>query len=443
MAVPPRPGTTVSPARPVGPGALTAGPVTTLSAPALSRAGVGPRLAAYGIDLAVVAVLGVAGWLLHGVVLGVVLALEAALVIAVVEARTGLTPGKAATATRATTAGDDHAPGLRREAVRASLFGLAHLGAGLGQIALLAASGRTRAWHDRVAGTDVVTLRPASSRSGRGVSSAPATSPAVPAVPPVPAQPVAAAAPAWPSAAPAARAPWRPPELLDVAVGSDSISMREFRAMRDAAAGRPRPAVPPRPDAAPQPASTAQAPAPAAPAPRPTAPAATPPPTAPAATPRTTAPVVPARPTASTGASTPSAPKPSAPSSAAPSSSASAPISRVPGAAAPVSRVVLTTADGVRHTVAGSAVVGRRPRSEDPAVQIVEIADVARSLSRTHVRVRVADGAAWVEDAGSANGTRLVAPTGAVTPLGQGAPVRLVDGAVLELGQVRLRVSLS
>ncbi|WP_158277161.1 FHA domain-containing protein [Serinibacter arcticus] len=86
--------------------------------------------------------------------------------------------------------------------------------------------------------------------------------------------------------------------------------------------------------------------------------------------------------------------------------------------------------------------MGRRPRAETPDVQVVEIADVARSLSRTHLRIRVAHGVAWVEDAGSANGTRLVTPDGERVRLVPGEPARLVPGAVLELGQVRIDVAL-
>jgi RDD family/FHA domain len=419
MSVPPRP----SAAPPTAAAAVTA--------PALPRAGVGQRLAAYAVDLALVGAVLAAGILLGSWVLGAVLALEVVVVSVVVEARYGLTLGKLVTRTRATTAGEDVAPGLRRGATRAALFGAAHLAAGLGQIALLAASGRTRAWHDRVAGTDVVTLRAPAARRAPAVGTAPGYPSAVPAVPTAPAGPPAAVWPGTAAAGPrpqaaGAPAPWRPPELLDVPVSSDSISMREFRALRDAAAGRPpavaRPAVavPPRPGSTGQASPGAQPPSatsgPAAPDFRPPAVASAP--TAPAA------PVVPARPAASAAPASPAAPAP--------------PVTGI----ARVTRVVLTSGDGATHTITGSAVVGRRPRAESEDVQVVEIADVARSLSRTHVRVRVTDGVAWVEDAGSANGTRLRTPDGTLTPLGAGIPVRLVSGAVLELGQVSLGVTL-
>lgn len=427
MSVPPRP----SAAPPTA--------AVAVPAPALLRAGVGQRLAAYAVDLALVGAVLAAGILVGSWVLGVVLALEVIVVSVVVEARHGLTLGKLVTRTRATTAGEDLAPGLRRGATRAALFGAAHLAAGLGQIALLAASGRTRAWHDRVAGTDVVTLRAPAARRAPAVATAPRHPSTVPAVPTAPAGPPAAV---WPGTAAAgarpqssgAPAPWRPPELLDVPVSSDSISMREFRALRDAAAGRPpaapRPAVavPPRPGSS----GPSSGQPPVAPRPVEARPAASDfrPPAVPSAPTAAPASAVPARPVAPAA---PVAPVVQTP-----------PVTRTPPVSgnARVTRVVLTSGDGATHTITGSAVVGRRPRAESEDVQVVEIGDVARSLSRTHVRIRVTDGVAWVEDAGSANGTRLRTPDGTLTPLGAGIPVRLVSGAVLELGQVSLGVTL-
>ncbi|TGO06404.1 putative transmembrane protein, RDD family domain [Serinibacter arcticus] len=377
----------------------------------------GQRLAAYAVDLALVGAVLAVGVLLGSWILGVVLALEVVVISVVVESRYGLTLGKLVTRTRTTTAGGDLAPGLRRGATRAALFGAAHLAAGLGQIALLAASGRATAWHDRVAGTDVVTLRSPTARRVPAASLAAA-------VPAVPTAPAGVPAGVWPGAGPAgsrqpgaagAPASWRPPELLDVPVSSDSISMREFRALRDAAAGRPPAAPRPAVAVPPRPGPAGHVP-PSAPR---TAAQDFRPPAAPAASSAVAAPVTPA---ARIGA--PAVPAPP-----------------VTGAAR-VTRVVLSPGDGATHTITGSAVVGRRPRAESEDVQVVEIADVARSLSRTHVRIRVTGGVAWVEDAGSANGTRLRAPDGTLTPLGAGVPVRLVSGAVLELGQVSLGVTL-
>ncbi|PWD50528.1 hypothetical protein C8046_07565 [Serinibacter arcticus] len=228
---------------------------TAVAAPSLPRAGVGQRLAGYAIDLAAVVVPGAVAVVLGGWVLGIVLAAEIAVVTVAVEARRGVTLGKLVTRTRATTLGADLAPGLRREAVRAGLLGAAHLAAGLGQIALLATAGRTRAWHDRVAGTDVVSLRPVAPAAAAGAPVAPvpaarhAGASAGPiSVPPLPTAP--GSAPVWPgnpTAGGSGSGPWRPPELLEVPVSDDSISMRDFRAMRSGlAAGAGRPAGQPR-----------------------------------------------------------------------------------------------------------------------------------------------------------------------------------------------------
>jgi len=87
----------------------------------------------------------------------------------------------------------------------------------------------------------------------------------------------------------------------------------------------------------------------------------------------------------------------------------------------------LITADGARHPVRGTAVIGRLPECEvaldDPAV------------SRRHARVTASsDGRYTVEDLGSTNGVRL-----------NGEPITrasLRDGDSLDLGGVRISVTI-
>src|SRR5215218_4611391 len=81
--------------------------------------------------------------------------------------------------------------------------------------------------------------------------------------------------------------------------------------------------------------------------------------------------------------------------------------------------------DGVRVPLTGTISIGR---SADNAIQLDD-----RSVSRYHARVAVANGGAFVEDAGSTHGTFLDG-----RPIG--ARTRLRDGAHVHVGNVEFRV---
>ncbi|ACQ81456.1 FHA domain containing protein [Beutenbergia cavernae DSM 12333] len=431
--------------------------------------GVGRRLVAYLVDALVVAVPGLGVWFAtSSVLLAAVVSAEIAVALVVWEARSGRTVGKHLLGIRAAQVDRPYAPGLGRELVRASLLALGHLVAGIGQLVLILSAagdrqGLGRGWHDRVARTRVVDVRPgvrartAPVPAGRAPATAhrPVVLPPPPGSAPAPQRPgpVVPAIPQAPSAqapAPAGALPFPTPAPHETTSGQEA---------RRIAAGilgqqQPQQQSPP-PYAArlggtgtPPAAGTPVPPPPSTPAPRveqprqPTAPASpsplprtAPPPTAPIPTVSTPVPPAPA-PVAPTPA--PVAPQPSPPADA------PADVPDEPASADDQLTVVyvLTLDSGRTITITGSGVLGRRPqpRSGEKADHVIEVEDPGRSLSRTHIRFGVSDGSFWVEDAGSANGTWVAAPDGATTQVREGSRVDVVSGGEIRLGERRIVV---
>lgn len=103
-----------------------------------------------------------------------------------------------------------------------------------------------------------------------------------------------------------------------------------------------------------------------------------------------------------------------------------------------VERVELAFSTGQRVTVAGSAVIGRKPADTALAmgVQGIEVSDDTRSVSRVHLFLDVADGVITVGDAGSSNGSG-VQHDGTVTPLeSAGTRVEVVPGDTVWVGDI-------
>jgi pSer/pThr/pTyr-binding forkhead associated (FHA) protein len=79
---------------------------------------------------------------------------------------------------------------------------------------------------------------------------------------------------------------------------------------------------------------------------------------------------------------------------------------------------VLDFSDGQRVETSGEGVVGRIPsvhtpgtEFDDPAhIQLIEVADDTKSVSRAHIAFGQYDGMFWVMDLGSANGTTIEYP---------------------------------
>ncbi|WP_159806864.1 RDD family protein [Cellulomonas citrea] len=127
-------------------------------------AGVGRRLAAFTCDAALVlAVLVAAAVTTRSPVLVAVLGLEAALALALWEARTGLTVGNALLRLRTSRDDGPMSPGVGRQAARGAVLALGVLAGTVGAWVVVASSawdptGRRRSWADRAAGTVVVAV---------------------------------------------------------------------------------------------------------------------------------------------------------------------------------------------------------------------------------------------------------------------------------------------
>lgn len=136
-----------------------------MTAPALSQvvapspASSGSRAVSYLIDLACCLLAAGSAWLLAGRPgVGLIVLLECGLVLTLMRATTGRTPGALLTRTVALAAGTGHAPGLTRQGARSALLAGLHLSV-LGPLitALLARPGRD--WVDGVVGTELMALR--------------------------------------------------------------------------------------------------------------------------------------------------------------------------------------------------------------------------------------------------------------------------------------------
>ncbi|WP_258726047.1 RDD family protein [Cellulomonas sp. NS3] len=118
------------------------------------------------------------------------------------------------------------------------------------------------------------------------------------------------------------------------------------------------------------------------------------------------------------------------------------PADRTP-AVAPTARGVRLVFDtGEAVTVVGRGVVGRNPSTADSGVvaHVVPIDDPARSVSKTHLEFGADDGAFWVLDRRSTNGSALVHADGTRERLTAGVRTAVPVGAVVEFGDRRFRV---
>jgi len=103
---------------------------------------------------------------------------------------------------------------------------------------------------------------------------------------------------------------------------------------------------------------------------------------------------------------------------------------------APQRSIVVSFDDGGEEVVAVPAVVGRQPAPR-PRHAVLVLTSPGREVSRTHLVVDVDDlGRLTVTDQGAANGTYLNGDA-----LAAGVPALLPDDALLELGDVALRIS--
>lgn len=365
-------------------------------------ASTGVRLAAFAIDtVAVIVVAAVVWFAAASPLLGILAGLEAAVVLAFLEARTGLTLGNAAMRIRTVRDDAPYSPGVARGFVRALVLGAGSLFALIGGFAIVATSAAdpmrmSRSWADRAARTLVVRVP---SRAERA---------------------------AWSEGAEA----WATSSL----VAPDARDEAPFAARREAHA--PSVTAPHAHRGTPvaaqgAPATVAPAVAPAA------APAATP-----AATPGFAEHGVPhLRPTPITpathaGSNTgPVQGNQALPSGVVP---VEAPIAAPP----PVRQVIkgeqllLTFDTGQRLQLPLPTTInlGRKPDPTESEDQLCIVEDPDSSVSKTHIRLECRGESVWLTDLGSTNGSALIDETGESSQLTAGSRVRLEDGSRVKIG---------
>ena len=117
-------------------------------------------------------------------------------------------------------------------------------------------------------------------------------------------------------------------------------------------------------------------------------------------------------------------------------------IERVAGSREPAT-VRLMFDDGVTHVLRGTVVLGRNPVVDPswPSAVPMPVADLQKSVSKTHVALTLMPGGVRVDDLRSTNGTIVVSPDGQPVPVQPNHPVLATDGASVVFGGRRVRVT--
>ena len=88
-------------------------------------------------------------------------------------------------------------------------------------------------------------------------------------------------------------------------------------------------------------------------------------------------------------------------------------------------------------------VLGRNPVVDPswPSAVPMPVADLQKSVSKTHVALTLMPGGVRVDDLRSTNGTIVVSPDGQPVPVQPNHPVLATDGASVVFGGRRVRVT--
>jgi hypothetical protein len=98
---------------------------------------------------------------------------------------------------------------------------------------------------------------------------------------------------------------------------------------------------------------------------------------------------------------------------------------------------VLQFSTGESFTVQGSGLVGRAPTPQpgEAIDLLVRIVDPGRSVSKTHLEFGQVDGALWVTDRWSGNGSVVRPPSAEARRVEPGKRVRVPRGSRVEIGE--------
>jgi len=122
---------------------------------------------------------------------------------------------------------------------------------------------------------------------------------------------------------------------------------------------------------------------------------------------------------------------------------AARPAAAQPGGVASAESWVLVFDDGSRIVAASSGLLGRGPAPApgEEADQLVPLIDESMRISKTHAAYGIDDGALWIADRGSKNGSVVTLPDGDRRPLVPGVRTPLPAGATVTIGGRSFTVS--
>jgi hypothetical protein len=97
--------------------------------------------------------------------------------------------------------------------------------------------------------------------------------------------------------------------------------------------------------------------------------------------------------------------------------------------------------DGSTHIVGGPTLVGRNPADDEGRQSgLIAVDDPQLSISKTHLALDIVNGALWVEDRHSTNGTQVIDPDGAISNLSGGEWSRVAPGSTIAFGDRSMKI---
>ena len=103
---------------------------------------------------------------------------------------------------------------------------------------------------------------------------------------------------------------------------------------------------------------------------------------------------------------------------------------------APVAVLRIRLDDGREFQLDRTVLIGRNPGgfAGENIAQLLAVADPGRSISKTHLHLRVDNGGVWVTDRNSTNGSAVTTPDGIRTALQAGEPAYVRPGSTVHFG---------
>lgn len=430
---------------PQAPPARAARPTTPTSArlaAALARsrawarpAGAGARVAAFTTDLLVVLLIAALTWVFtKSLLIGVVVLLEAAVILAVLEARTGVTIGNLLLRMRTVRDDAPFSPGVARGAVRALVQGAGSLVGFVGGIAVAATSAADpmrmgRSVADR-AGRTLVVKVPSNAERQAWVQGAEAWAASAQAM-------GAAQAPAVAHQAGARQQPAQPQRVAPSVAPMQHVAPAAQVPQQVQPQQRPQAQPQPQAHAQPQPQQRPQVQSPPQPAAQAQQPAVS---VAQAPAGQAVPPILRA-PAPARGPATGTVPP------------AAGNAHAMPAGVVPVDAPIATPPQPVRHVEVGEQLLltfdtgqraqlsipvavnlGRKPDRTEQDDQLVVVQDSEGTVSKTHLRLDYRGDSVWLTDLGSTNGSEILDDTGEGSLLAKGYRVRLEDGSRVRIG---------